>query len=76
MRRFGTTASADFWSHEPGYPDPPRLSGKPYSRVRFQISPDKERDLSPPKCHIYLHSVFQFGFALSRTLTWSYRPRM
>jgi hypothetical protein len=72
--RIGTTASADFWRAPIGLLRRPRLSGKPYSRVRFQISPDKGRDLSPPKCHIYLHSVFQSGFALSRTLTWSYRP--
>ena len=32
--------------------------------------------MSPPKLSIYLHSVFQFGFALSRTLTQSYRPHM
>jgi len=30
--------------------------------------------VSPPKFSIYLHSVFQFGFALSCTLTWSCRP--
>ncbi len=40
-RRIGTTASADFCSHGLSYPSPPRLSGKPYSRVRLQISPDK-----------------------------------
>ena len=28
------------------------------------------RDLSPPKCHIYLRSVFRFGFAVSSQLTW------
>ena len=32
--------------------------------------------MSPPKLSIYLYSVFQFGFALSCTLTWSYRPHM
>ena len=30
--------------------------------------------MSPPKFFIYLRSVFQFGFALSCTLTWSHRP--
>ena len=39
--RIGTTASADFWTHEPSYLGSPRLSGKPYSRVRVQISPNK-----------------------------------
>lgn len=34
-------ASADFCEHDPGCPGSPRLSGKPYSRVRTQISPDK-----------------------------------
>ena len=30
--------------------------------------------MSPPKFFIYLCSVFQFGFALASTLTWSHRP--
>ena len=75
-RGSNTMPSADFWSHELSYPSRPAFQAKLYSRVRFQISPDKGRDLSPPKCHIYLHSLFQFGFALACTLTWSYRPRM
>ena len=55
-------ASADFWSHRAESLRRPRLSGKPYSRVRFQISPDKGRDLSPPKRHIYLHSRLPVRF--------------
>ena len=29
----------------------------------------KTRDLSPPKCPIYLHQLFRFGFAVSSQLT-------
>ena len=68
--------SADSWSHELSYPSRPAFQAKLYSRVRFQISPDKSRDLSPPKLHIYLRPVFRLGFAVSSLLTWSRRPRM
>ena len=47
-------AAADFCSHGLGFPSPPRLSGKPYSRVRSQISPNKVRELSLHKLAIYL----------------------
>ena len=73
-RGSNTMPSADFWSHELSYPSRPAFQAKPYSRVRFQISPDKSRDLSPPKFHIYLRSLFRFGFAVSSLLTWSRRP--
>ena len=44
------------------YRIPPRLSGKPYSRVRLEFSPDKGfRDLSPPKLPNYLRSIFLQG---------------
>ena len=39
-------------------PHRPRLSGKPYSRVRVELSPNKGRDLSLPKLPIYLRSCF------------------
>src|SRR6056297_730452 len=29
----------------------------------------KARDLSPPKCSIYLHQLFRFGFTVSSQLT-------
>ncbi len=45
------------------YRIPPRLSGKPYSRVRLELSPDKgDRDLSPPKLPIYLRSLLPVWF--------------
>ena len=59
------------------YRIPPRLSGKPYSRVRLEFSPDKGyRDLSPPKLPIYLRSLFRSGFAVSSLLTCRRRPRI
>jgi hypothetical protein len=30
---------------------------------------ERTRDLSPPKCSIYLHQLFRFGFAVSSQLT-------
>ena len=48
--------------HEPGLPSP-RLSGKPYSRVRSQISPNKNVNLSLHKLAIYPESV-GIGFAI------------
>ena len=53
LRRFGTTTSADFCSHEPGHPGRPAFQVKPYSRVRSQISPNKGRELSLRKCVVY-----------------------
>ena len=29
----------------------------------------RSRDLSPPKCSIYLHQLFRFGFTVSSQLT-------
>ena len=81
--RIGTTTSADFSKHDSGFPDRPTFRASSTRRYAFEISPDKgllqagaNRDLSPPKFPIYQHSVFQFGFALGSTLTWSYRPCM
>ncbi|TWU17090.1 hypothetical protein Poly21_43000 [Allorhodopirellula heiligendammensis] len=76
MRRLSTTADADCWGHESGYPDRPAFQAKPYSRVRPQLSPNKGRDLSLPKLLIYLRSFFRFGFAVSSPLAWSRRPHM
>ena len=53
LRQIGTTASADFCSHESGYPGRPAFQDQPYSRVRLQISPYKERELSLHKCANY-----------------------
>ena len=39
--RIGITTSADFWSHGLSCPNRPAFQAKPYSPVRFQISPDK-----------------------------------
>ncbi|TWU37442.1 hypothetical protein Poly41_35730 [Novipirellula artificiosorum] len=47
------------------------------NKGRFKAACDlKTRDLSPPKCHIYLRPIFRFGFAVSSPLAWSRRPRM
>ena len=50
---FATMTSADFWWHESGYPDRPAFRASLYSRVRFQISPNKGRELSLHKCVNY-----------------------
>jgi hypothetical protein len=42
-RGSNTMPSADFSLHGHALPQPPRLSGKPYSRVRIEISPNKGR---------------------------------
>ena len=75
-RGSNTMPSADFWSHRTELPQPPRLSGKPYSRVRFQISPDKivicprpsSRSTSAPSSGSVSRSAAR--------LTWSRRPRI
>ena len=64
-RRVGTTASADFCSHESGLPRSPRLSGKPYSRVRSQISPNKNVNFRCTSSPSTLESVGN-GFAVHR----------
>ena len=66
--RIGTTAYADFWRHEPSYPGSPRLSGKPYSRVRVQISPNKNVNCRCTSSPSTLESVGN-GFVVHRQLT-------
>ncbi|EMI24374.1 cyclophilin [Rhodopirellula europaea SH398] len=36
----------------------------------------RTRDLSPPKCLIYLRSFFRIGFLVSSPIAWSRRPRI
>ena len=38
--------------------------GRLQNRIGFET-----RDLSPPKCSIYLHQLFRFGFTVSSQLT-------
>ena len=45
-----------------------------YRQGRYRFEPT--RDLSPPKCHIYLRPVFRFGFAVSSQLTSGRRPHV
>jgi len=66
--RIGTTASADFWRHEPSYLGSPRLSGKPYSRVRVQISPNKNVNFRCTSSPSTLESVGN-GFVVHGQLT-------
>ena len=66
--RIGITASADFWRHESGCPGSPRLSGKPYSRVRVQISPNKNVNFRCASSPSTLESVGN-GFVVHGQLT-------
>lgn len=66
--RIGTTASADFWRHEPSCLGLSRLSGKPYSRVRVQISPNKNVNFRCTSSPSTLESVGN-GFVVHGQLT-------
>ena len=61
-------AYADFWRHEPSYPGSSRLSGKPYSRVRVQISPNKNVNFRCTSSPSTLESVGN-GFVVHGQLT-------
>ena len=69
-------ASADFSKHGVRCRIRPTFRASPTRGYAFEISPNKGRDLSPPKLPIYLRSIFRFGFAVSSPLAWSRRPRM
>ncbi len=70
------SAPSNFGMHGPGF-EQAVLAGTLIGSPQIRGCRERQqRVVSPPKLSIYLHSVFQFGFALSRTLTQSYRPCM
>ena len=53
MKKCGTTASADFYKHDPGHPGRPAFRASPTHGYALQISPNKSRELSLRKYAIY-----------------------